>query len=105
MIGRFVYMNGAPGGHIVLDLSWRDGAPEARVSSPDHVVELFRRQDMSVRYDDEAMSLPIALGYAVLLAGLSETDLVVSGDRSAWPSEWGELVDMHPMAVNRARAH
>lgn len=105
MIGQFVYMAGAPCGHIILDLSWRNGAAEARVSSPDHVVELFTQNDMGVRCDDEAMSLPIALGYAVLLAGLSETALIVSGDRTAWPSAWGELMDMVPVEVRRARSH
>jgi hypothetical protein len=105
MIGQFIYTAGAPQDHIVLDLTWRGAVAEARVSSPEHVIELFERGDVGVRQDDEFMSLPIALGYAVLLAGLSQTALVVTGDRSAWPCEWGELLELQQPALRRARSH
>jgi hypothetical protein len=105
MIGRFVYMAGPPEGHIVLDLSYGARTAEARVYSPDHVAHLFQQHQIGMRYEDELMSLPIALSYAVLLAGLSDTALVVSGDRSAWPQEWGELLDMRPAALVGAKSH
>lgn len=105
MIGHFVFMAGAPANHIVLHMGWNGDTPMARVSSPQDVVDRFKNEAMNVREDDEYMSLPIALSYAVLLSSLSDAGLIVSGDRSAWPVEWGQLLDMQPYSVLKARSH
>ncbi|NGP19403.1 hypothetical protein [Devosia aurantiaca] len=104
MIGRFVYMAGAPAGYIVLQMVWRDNLPMARVRSPEIVVDRLRDDNMDVRREDEYMSLAVALGYGVLLAGLSGAGMVLSGDRSVWPDEWGELMDMQPLSLAWAKS-
>jgi hypothetical protein len=105
MIGQFIFTAGPPAGFICLELAWDRDDQIGRVRSPDHVVNLLKDHEVGVRRDDEFMSLPIALGYAVMLAGLSGADLVLSGDRSAWPMAWGDLIEMPALRMVRVRSH
>jgi len=91
MIGRFWYAESPCGKHITVRLAWQNGSARARVEPPAGVADKLGDDDIPLRADDEFMSLPIALGYAVLIAGLSETSLTVTGDVTAWPQEWGSL--------------
>lgn len=91
MIGRFWYAESPCRNHIAVRLAWQDGLAKARVESPLALVDELSGTDIPFRKDDEFMVLPIALGYAVLLAGLSKTRLTVTGDVTAWPQEWGSL--------------
>lgn len=53
---------------------------------------MLEHMGMSPKKSDEYMRLPIALGYGVMVAGVTAASLVVSGDATAWPLKWGDLV-------------
>lgn len=105
MIGRFVYKPEAMRDDIVLHMGWLGQKPVAQVIPPCWVVDMLKDHEVAAREDDEYMGLPMALSYGVLLAGLSGASLVVAGDRSAWPSEWGNLMEIHPIGMARAKSH
>jgi hypothetical protein len=42
----------------------------------------------------ERLALPIALGLSIILAGLSDSHVVLTGDKSAWKENWGTLLDV-----------
>jgi hypothetical protein len=44
----------------------------------------------------ESLVLPIALGLSLILAGLSDSYLVLSGEKTAWNENWGALLDLPP---------
>jgi len=46
----------------------------------------------------EIMSLPSALGAGVFVAAQTSRSLRISGDRQAWPEEWGALLPRRPAA-------
>lgn len=45
---------------------------------------------------DQVMSLPSALGAGVFIAAKASRSLRISGDRQAWPEEWGALLPRRP---------
>ena len=88
MIGHFSYSKMPCRKHVAVRLGWQCGQSMARVEPPADIVHAL---PFDIPLDDEYMSLPIALGYAVMLSGLSGTKMTLTGDVSAWPEEWGSL--------------
>lgn len=78
-------------------MEWLDGRPSARVEAPCHVSGHLEHMNL----DEIAglMGLEFALGYGVIIAALANAKLTLSGDMSAWPSEWGELT--HRVTIMR----
>ena len=105
MIGHFYYMAGAPDGEVVLDLGWEGGAPTGRVIASPAVLDVLEGHGVGARSDEEPMSLPLALSYAVLLATLSGASLYLTGDRSAWEPHWGDLFEPLPRQRASLRSH
>lgn len=89
MIGRFWYEDTPSVAHISLALTWQDGEPHGRLKAPAYLCEQLE-ETFGYR-EDEAMRLPFALSYAVLLAAISGEKLTLTGDISVWPEEWGKL--------------
>lgn len=89
MIGQFRYSERPCDQHVVVWMEWLDGLPSARVETPGHVSNHL--EEMNMVPIAGAMGLEFALGYGVLIAALSRAKLTLSGDLSAWPSEWGDL--------------
>jgi hypothetical protein len=92
MIAHFCFSDRPPPEHVVLDLAWSEDGPVGRVKTPQHLFGMLEHMGMSPKKDDEYMRLPIALGYGVMVAGMTAASLVVSGDLTAWPAKWGDLV-------------
>ena len=92
MIANFRFSEIPPSEHIVLDLAWSQDGPVGRVRTPQHLFGMLEHMGMSPKKNDEYMRLPIALGYGVMVAGVTAASLVVSGDATAWPPKWGDLV-------------
>lgn len=88
MIGRFWYADSPCIRHVAVRLEWRSGEPLGRVEPPPEVVG---RLPFEVVLDDEFMVLAVALGYAVTIAAMAGIKLTITGDVSAWPSDWGAL--------------
>lgn len=93
MIGQFTYSDEAPCSHVILNLAWDGSAAVGRVAVPGWARSALRATHGCTRDHDEYMRLGIALSYGVLLATAAGLPLTITGDRSAWPAEWGELVD------------
>lgn len=89
MIGRFWYEDTPSVAHISLTLIWHDGEPHGRLKAPAYLCEQLG-ETFGYR-EEEAMTLPFALSYAVLLAAISGAKLTLTGDVSVWPDEWGKL--------------
>jgi hypothetical protein len=88
MIGQFSYSEMPCTKHVAVRLGWQSGESVARVETPADVAQVL---PFHIPLDDEYMSLPIALGYAVMISGMSGTKMTLTGDVSAWPEQWGAL--------------
>lgn len=93
MIGHFWFRDAAAEADIIVELIATGTSCSGRVRAPASVVAELVRQNLPVRAHDEVMDLPFALSYGVLLASMSKTNLTISGDRSAWPEDWGALLE------------
>lgn len=93
MIGRFSYATDVFADHVMLELMWDGLFAKGRVIAPSWVIEALEGSHISIRPDDELLALPIALSYAVLVTASCGAPLTLTGDRTAWPEEWGGLKD------------
>jgi len=93
MIGRFWYAEIPRDDHIAIRLVWRDGLALAKVEPPTGIADTLGDIGVMVRREDEFLDLPIAIGYAVLIAGLADTSLTFTGDVTVWPPKWGILLE------------
>lgn len=100
MIGQFSFSDDAPASHIALELAWRDGYASGRIIAPGSVVEDLAEQ-LAMRPQDEFISLPIALGYSIIVAMTAGVPLTLTGDRSVWPEDLGALQSQ----VQEIRSH
>jgi hypothetical protein len=61
-----------------------------------HIPDVISDQLIGSEYENiksgERLVLPIALGLGLILAGLTDTDFILSGDRSVWKETWGTLL-------------
>lgn len=94
MIAQFWYADAPCDSHIAIRLDWQEGEPIACVEAPPHVVD--RLAELSISHTEGAMRLPFALGYGVTIAGLTESELTMTGDMTAWPADWGDLNHREP---------
>lgn len=89
MIARFWYDRTPSAHHISLELAWHEGEPSGCLVPPDALLDQARK--LGVYKVGEYLRLPFALGLGVLLAGMSGAKLTLTGDTSAWPTDWGDL--------------
>ena len=95
MIGQFLYDAEGDQSRVQLMLCDIGGTPGGVVSIPPHIVVSLRALKLPVRTIDEFMKLEFALGYAVTVAGIAGTGLLLLGEKDVWPSSWGELITRH----------
>jgi len=71
----------------------RDGEARARVTGPCEVVSAH--EDAA---PDATSPLPLskAFALAIRMANRNDVEIVVSGDRTLWQSDWGDLTKMAP---------
>lgn len=91
MIADMRYAEHPPDSHVVVHLQWELGDRKAVVTAPDEVIFAMEMMDVQVRPSDELMIIPVAVSYAMFLAGMANVPLTVSGDCTVWPEDWGEL--------------
>ena len=95
MIGQFSFSCRPSTDHILLELKWRDGERVGRIRAPTEIIEAFG-DEFAMRADDEFVQLGVALGYGVTIASMTEIPLTLTGDRSAWPRQFGVLLPRGP---------
>ena len=93
MLGQFWYREVAPAVDVSLDLKWFDGEARGKVFVPCPVATQDFGIDLRAQKNDEYLSLPLALSYGLLIAAASGTKFTVTGDPSAWPQQWGTLLE------------
>ena len=93
MLGQFWYREVAPETDISLNLQWLGGQAKGKVFVPCPVAKKELELDLRVQKNDEYLSLPLAISYALFIAAMSGTKLTITGDTSAWPPEWGTLLE------------
>jgi hypothetical protein len=79
-------------------MQWQDRGAMGALHIPPHVSDLLAGTEFEHIKNGESMLLPIALGVGVIFAAMTDTSLVLSGEKSAWKDSWGALLDM-PRAV------
>jgi hypothetical protein len=105
MIAQFWFAEEPPPTHISLQLTLIDGEPYGRVYAPPDVVSEMLERDMPARQEDEFIWLPLALGYAVTMSGITSAALTLTGDLTAWPQDWGILSERSAFNRRSARSH
>lgn len=93
MIGQFWFRDAPSDVEVVVELYSGEGVGQGQVRAPEHVISQLRQQNIPVRSADELMQLPMALAYAVLISTLSDAVMTISGDKTAWPIQWGTLLE------------
>nr|WP_295884938.1 hypothetical protein [uncultured Devosia sp.] len=91
MIGQFLYEARPPIGSIIVEMAWQEGEPTGSVTVPAEVRQSAIDNHVPVLEPGESLSLALAVGYAVTIAMLTDQELCLTGDRTAWREEWGWL--------------
>ena len=91
MIGQFRFAPLPPCEAIVVDMAWALGSPIGSVSMPDATRLSAIQHHVPLLEPDEPVTLALAVGYAVTIAMLTDQQLCLTGDETAWRSEWGWL--------------
>ncbi len=91
MLGHFVYSKDPVDDCMLIEMQWRNDDRIGVLHVPPSVTNLVEGSDYEHIQTGESLALPIALGLGVILAGLTDVDLVLTGDRTAWKSSWGSL--------------
>lgn len=93
MIGSFFFSVRPPDGVVELSLvQEEDGARMGEIGVPAMLLERMRERRYPLALD--SLPLETALGYAIVIALKASIPLVLTGDRTAWNSEWGHLIDL-----------
>jgi hypothetical protein len=79
-----------------VELRWEAGLPVGVLHIAPAVSKLLKGSDYEHIRSGESLALPIALGLSLILAGLTESHLVLSGERTVWNANWGALLDLPP---------
>lgn len=87
-----MYSPQIPDGCMVVEMKWADQGPVGVLHVPKSVSDIVVNTDYESIKSGETLALLIALGLGVILAGLADTDLFLSGDKTAWKESWGALV-------------
>lgn len=93
MLGQFFYSPLVLDGCVVIEMRWEDRGAKGVLHIPPRVSEITAGTDYEHIRSGESLIIPIALGVGIIFAGLADTPLVLSGDRSAWKETWGLLLD------------
>ena len=91
MIGQFCFIPYPPADAIAVHMARQGAEAEGSVSMPSDVRLLAIQHDVPVLEASEKVSLAIAMGYAVTIAMMSDLELVLTGDETAWRDDWGQL--------------
>jgi hypothetical protein len=91
VLGHFVYSDHPADDCMLIEMRWRSDDPIGVLHVPPSVTHLIEGSNYEQIQSGESLALPIALGLGVILAGLTNTDLVLSGDTTAWKTSWGSL--------------
>ena len=96
MIGQFHYQRRPSTDSIVVEMGWgQGGEPTGSVTVPDEIRQSAHDYSVPMLAPGESLSLAMAVGYAVTIAMLTDQQLCLTGDRSAWREEWGWLDNLH----------
>lgn len=92
MNGARWYFEEAPeSGAVIIRLHWgQDGLPAATLQPPS---EFFQLKEIAA-FAKAPMDVPSAFAAGVLLSLREKIHLRITGDRSAWSSDWGTLEDI-----------
>ena len=90
MIGDFRYEERPSDAGVIVDLSWIDGEPHAAVRLTADVHNECNLHGLPT-ISEQAIRLPFALATAIIVAGLCEAEMCLTGNRQAWPVQWGAL--------------
>jgi hypothetical protein len=91
MLGHFVYSNQPSDTCMVIEMHLKKGEPIGVLHVPPLVSQLLEGSAYEDARSGESLALPIALGLGIILSALTDTDFVLTGDRSAWKTTWGGL--------------
>jgi hypothetical protein len=93
VIGTFHYSGEADAGAVSVRMAWRDSERMGRlVLAPELHASLSASAYPAL--DSEGLALESALSYAVFIAMSAEIPLVLTGDRSVWNKQWGNLLPL-----------
>lgn len=95
MIGQFHFNARPPEGVIIVRMAWQAGEPTGSVIVPVGIRRSAIENDVPMLEPGESLSLAMAVGFAVTIAMLTDQELCLTGDRTAWREEWGWLDRMN----------
>lgn len=93
MIANFRYEKFPTLEAVSVKLFWSGDDRMGNVVVSEQLAQEIADNDMPSA--EGAMKIAMALAYAVVLAANSGTRLVISGDQSVWPMDWGALILAH----------
>lgn len=93
MIADFRYEKFPTVETVAVELFWSGDTRMGSVLVPHELAQEIASHDMPSA--DGAMKIAMALAYGIVLAANSGTRLVISGDQSVWPIDWGALILAH----------
>ena len=76
-----------------IEMQWRDRGAVGVLHIPSAVSKITAGTDYEHIKSGESLALPVALGLGIILAGLADAHLLLSGDKTAWKDNWGALLD------------
>jgi hypothetical protein len=90
MIADFRYSSHCHENDVVVSMFWDGTTAMGEVRFPLGVDKSWHMPDVL-----QGSELPLisAIAYALFVAGKAGRNLRLSGDRTAWPMQWGELRD------------
>ena len=93
VLGQFFYSRQIFDDCMQIEMQWADQGAIGVLHVPPAVTNLTRGTDYEFIRSGERLALPIALGLGLILAGLTDAHLILSGDKTAWKESWGALLD------------
>ena len=88
MIGDFRFEARPCPDTVAVYLFWDDDARMGRVIVPDKAQQLINASEGP---DTDDLPLISAIAYGLTLAGMTDTRLSLTGDRTVWNEHWGNL--------------
>lgn len=90
MIADFRYTRLCHDDDVVVSMYWDQSSPMADVRFPDGWGADWQPPGVPPGHE---LPLISALAYALFVAGKAGRNLRLTGDRTVWPHQWGELKD------------
>jgi hypothetical protein len=82
-----------------IEMQWEGDTPIGVLCIPASISNLLIGSDFEHIRSGESLALPISLGLCLILSALTNSHLVLSGDRTAWKENWGALLDF-PLSMD-----